>query len=196
MRAAPPTMLTLKRTTIYGAGFIAVVLLLLWQSGVQLPAGTHLPLAGPRLPDGYQGKATVARVVDGDTVELTSGDRVRYIGIDTPETVDPRKPVQCFGKEASKQNKELVEGKEVTLVADVEDRDKYDRFLRYVYQGDVFVNLELVRQGYAYAYPYPPDVAHEAEFHAAQEEARTKHLGLWGGCTSTDIAPHLKRSTQ
>ena len=91
----------------------------------------------------------VSRIVDGDTIELGTGERVRYIGIDTPETVDPRKEVQCFGKEASAKNKELVEGKEVRLVKDVSDKDKYGRLLRYVYVGDVFVNEKLVSEGYA-----------------------------------------------
>ena len=138
--------------------------------------------ARTKLPDGYRGKAVVERVVDGDTIELTTGDRVRYIGMDTPETVDPRKPVQCFGHEAAEKNRELVEGKEVTLLPDVEDRDKYGRFLRYVYLGDTFINLELVQQGYAYAYPYPPSVAHEAEFRAAEAAARKAKLGLWQAC--------------
>lgn len=99
----------------------------------------------------------VTRVIDGDTIELENGERVRYIGIDTPETVDPRKPVQCFGVEASKKNKELVEKKQVWLVKDVTDRDRYGRPLRYVYLGDpensntVFVNLELVKEGFAHS---------------------------------------------
>jgi micrococcal nuclease len=185
-------MIKVKRTTIYGLGFLVVALTLLAYSNLQTPAGPRV--TGPKLPDGYQGKATVARVVDGDTIELTSGDRVRYIGIDTPETVDPRRQVACFGKEASNKNKELVEGREITLIADVEDRDKYDRFLRYVYQGDVFVNLELVRQGYAYAYPYPPSVTHEEDFRLAQAQARSQNAGLWGSCPESDTAPHLKRS--
>lgn len=138
--------------------------------------------AGHKLPDRYSGRAVVERVVDGDTIELTTGDHVRYLGMDTPETVDPRKPVQCFGHEAADKNRELVEGREVTIVPDVEDRDKYGRFLRYVYQGDTFINLALVQQGYAYAYPYPPNVAHEAEFRAAERAARTAKVGLWQAC--------------
>ena len=87
----------------------------------------------------------VTRVVDGDTIEIEGGEKVRYIGIDTPETVDPRKPVQCFGVEASKKNKEMVEGKMVRLEKDITDKDKYNRLLRYVWLDDVFVNLELVK---------------------------------------------------
>ncbi len=103
--------------------------------------------------------------------------------------------MQCFGKAATEANRKLVEGKEVRLVPDVENQDRYGRMLRYVYVGDFFVNLELVRQGFAYSYPYPPNVTHEAEFHAAQTEARAAKLGLWGGCSGKDQAPHLKRSS-
>ncbi|MBU3968623.1 thermonuclease family protein [Patescibacteria group bacterium] len=127
----------------------------------------------------------VTRVVDGDTIDIEIGDkieRVRYIGIDTPETVDPRKPVQCFGIEASKKNKELVEGKMVRLEKDITDRDKYNRLLRYVFVDDVFINLELVKQGFAYSYSYPPDIKHQDEFLKAQQEAEKTKQGLWSAC--------------
>lgn len=126
----------------------------------------------------------VARVIDGDTIELAGGDKIRYIGIDAPETVDPRKPVQCFGVEASSENKKLVEGQLVRLAKDISERDKYGRLLRYVYLEDgTFVNLELVRNGYASASTYPPDVKHAAEFSAAEREARGAKRGLWGVCS-------------
>ncbi|MEK7580672.1 MAG: thermonuclease family protein [Patescibacteria group bacterium] len=124
----------------------------------------------------------VIRVVDGDTIEIEGGQRVRYIGIDTPETVHPQKVVQCFGKEASEKNKELVEGKSVTLTKDVSETDKYGRLLRYVYIGDIMVNDFLVRQGYAYSSSYPPDVAHQEEFKEAELEARQGDRGLWSAC--------------
>lgn len=126
----------------------------------------------------------VVRVIDGDTIEIEGGERVRYIGIDTPETVDPRKPIQCFGVEASKKNKELVEGKEIRLEKDITDRDKYNRLLRYVYAGDTFVNLELVKRGFAYSYSYPPDIKYQEQFVVAQEEARSGNRGLWSSCQS------------
>ncbi|MFA6257360.1 MAG: thermonuclease family protein [Candidatus Paceibacterota bacterium] len=128
--------------------------------------------------------AKVARVVDGDTIELEGGEKVRYIGIDTPETVDPRKPAQCYGAEASAKNKELVLGKTVRLAKDVTDKDKYGRLLRYVYVGDVFVNLALVEGGYAFSYSYPPDIAHQSDFVAAEQSAQAKDAGLWGACTT------------
>lgn len=125
----------------------------------------------------------VKRVVDGDTIELKDGQKVRYIGVNTPETVDPRKPVQCFGKEASAYNKSLVEGKQVKLVKDISETDKFGRLLRYVYSADgTFVNLKLVKEGYAYAATYPPDVKFAQTFVEAQTEARLAKVGLWSKC--------------
>lgn len=125
----------------------------------------------------------VTRVVDGDTIQIDSGEKVRYIGINTPETVDPRTSVQCFGKEASAFNKQLVEGRDVKLVVDVSETDKYGRLLRYVYLNDgTFVNLELVKKGYARVDTFPPDVAHAKEFVAADHAARLAKLGLWSAC--------------
>ncbi|OGY23843.1 MAG: hypothetical protein A2172_05325 [Candidatus Woykebacteria bacterium RBG_13_40_15] len=122
------------------------------------------------------------KVIDGDTIEIEGGQKVRYIGIDTPETVDPNETVQCFGKEASAKNKELVDGKEVRLVKDVSETDKYGRLLRYVYVGNTFVNDYLVRQGYAHASSYPPDVKYQSKFSEAEKEARDNNRGLWSAC--------------
>lgn len=130
----------------------------------------------------------VARAIDGDTIELESGEKVRYIGIDTPETKHPKKAVQCFGKEAHEKNKELVEGKYVRLERDVSERDKYGRLLRYVYvvntdsNEEIFVNAELVSKGYAHASTFPPDVKFQEIFLDGQDFAREHKLGLWGGC--------------
>ena len=127
-------------------------------------------------------EALVTRVIDGDTIQIEGGKKVRYIGIDTPETVDPRKPVQCFGYEASNKNKELVGGKKVRLEKDVSETDKYGRLLRYVWVGDILVNDYLVRQGYAQSYTYPPDVKYQNQFLEAQKEARKNNRGLWKAC--------------
>lgn len=124
----------------------------------------------------------VTRVIDGDTIEIKGGEKVRYIGIDTPETVHPSKPVQCFGKEAALKNKKLVEGKRVRLEKDVSETDKYGRLLRYVYVGEVFVNKILVRDGYAFSSTYPPDVKYQDIFSKAEKEAREADRGLWGSC--------------
>lgn len=122
----------------------------------------------------------VKRAVDGDTIELESGEKVRYIGINTPETVKPNSPVECFGKEASTKNKELVDGKLVRLKKDVSDKDKYGRLLRFVYLEDgTFVNDILVREGYAFVSTFPPDVAKADQFKQAEREARENVRGLW-----------------
>lgn len=126
----------------------------------------------------------VTRVIDGDTIEIDGGEKVRYIGIDTPETMDPRKPVQCFGVESSKKNKELVEGKTVRLEKDITDRDKYNRLLRYVWLDDTLINLALVKGGFAYSYSYPPDIKYQDKFVTAQKEARETKVGLWNACGS------------
>ena len=140
-----------------------------------------IPPKATSSPDTFQ----VTRVIDGDTIELLGGERVRFLGIDTPETVKPNTPVQCFGKEASAYTKALLEGKTVTLTRDVEDRDKYGRLLRYVYLDGLFVNEALVRDGYARVYTYPPNVNHAQEFVAAERIARSEKRGLWGNvCTS------------
>ena len=126
----------------------------------------------------------VTRVIDGDTIEIEGGKRVRYSGIDTPEIVDPRKPVQCFGIEASNENKKLVLGKRVKLEKDISETDKYGRLLRYVYVDDIFVNDYLVRNGYAYVVTFPPDVKYQQQFLEAQKEARENKRGLWSACQS------------
>jgi micrococcal nuclease len=124
----------------------------------------------------------VTKVVDGDTIKLENGEVVRYIGIDTPETVHPNKSIQCYGKEASAKNKKLVEGRQVKLEKDISERDKYGRLLRYVYVGDIFVNEYLVREGYAQLLTYPPDVKYQDLFLQAQKEARKNNRGLWNSC--------------
>jgi len=140
----------------------------------------------------YQAKeetATCTRVIDGDTIEISVAgyvEKVRLISVDTPETVDPRKPVQFFGKEASEFTRHLVEGKHVVLRDELggHDRDKYARLLRYVYlEEGTFVNAEIVKQGYGHAYLVFP-FSHMEEFRTYERQAREKGLGLWG---STEV---------
>lgn len=132
-------------------------------------------------------QAVVKKVIDGDTIELENDEKVRYIGIDTPETVDPRRPVGCFGKEASEENRKLVEGKTVYLVKDVSETDKFGRLLRYVYlsqeNGALFINDYLVRQGFAKTSTYPPDIKFTTEFLDAEREAGANNRGLWQKCS-------------
>ena len=132
---------------------------------------------------------TVVRVVDGDTVIVRgpggSTEDVRLIGIDTPETVDPRRPVGCFGPEASAYAKHLLTGRRVVLRYDRELHDRYGRFLAYIWlvgRGGGFVNARLVELGYARAYPFPPNTAHEALFAALERRAAIGGRGLWGAC--------------
>ena len=126
--------------------------------------------------------AVVKRVIDGDTIELNDGRKVRYIGVNTPELHHPTKGVQCFGKEAMEKNKELVEGKEIKMKKDVSETDRYKRLLRYIWVGDIFVNEYLAREGYAFQATFPPDVAYVNLFKKAAEEARLNNKGLWNVC--------------
>jgi micrococcal nuclease len=137
---------------------------------------------------GSPGSARVVRVVDGDTLIAAFGtaeERVRLIGIDTPETKKPDTPVECFGTEASARLHELLpEGEALRLERDVEERDRYGRLLAYVYRaGDgLFVNEALVAQGYAAAATIPPNVAHRDDFASAARRARLAGAGLWSRC--------------
>jgi micrococcal nuclease len=129
------------------------------------------------------------RVVDGDTVVVRIAGRdetVRLIGIDTPETVKPDAPVECFGHEASDHTTALLPvGAEVRLVRDVEARDDYGRLLAYVYRAadDLFVNLDLVEAGYARPLTIPPNVAHADDMVDAARRAEEADRGLWSACT-------------
>ncbi|HLD57037.1 MAG TPA: thermonuclease family protein [archaeon] len=115
----------------------------------------------------------VSKVIDGDTIELEDKVRVRLLGINTPEREQP------YYQEATNRLKELVEGKNVVLESDVVDKDKYNRLLRHIYVGDVFVNLQLVKEGYATVYIVQPNTQHEAAMRDAENEAKTQRLNLW-----------------
>ena len=120
--------------------------------------------------------ARVTQVIDGDTITIEGGYRVRYIGIDTPE-IHPE--LEAYGMEALEANRRLVEGKEVRLERDVSETDKYGRLLRYVYADDIFVNAELVRQGLAEAKAYPPDIEYQDYLEELEAEARQAGRGIW-----------------
>ena len=125
-------------------------------------------------------EAFVERAVDGDTVVLSGGERVRYTGVDTPELHHPTKPVQWYAREAKEFNRHLVEMKKVRLEFDVVRRDKYGRLLAYVYLPDgTFVNAELVHQGYARILTIPPNVKYADLFLKYEREAREAGRGLW-----------------
>jgi micrococcal nuclease len=133
--------------------------------------------------------ARVVRVVDGDTVVARVGgrtERVRYIGIDTPESKKPGAPVECFARRAAAENARLVSGERVRLVLDVEERDRFGRLLAYVYRprDGVFVNAALVRRGYARTLTVPPNVRFASRFAALAAQARRAGRGLWSACAS------------
>ncbi len=136
-------------------------------------------------PAEHSVQARVVRVVDGDTIVASvdgEDEYVRYIGVDTPETVKPDTPVQCFGPNASDENHRLVEGRTVRLVFDREARDDYGRLLAYVYAGRRFVNAELVRAGYARTLEIAPNTSHAAELQRLAGRAARAGRGLWGTC--------------
>ncbi len=125
----------------------------------------------------------VTRVVDGDTIIVANNnrtERVRLIGVNTPETVHPTKDTEPFGQEAGNFTKSRLAGKEVILEFDVQLRDKYGRLLAYVWLDGEMFNETLVREGYAQVATYPPNVKYAGLFLAAQEEARENNRGLWG----------------
>jgi micrococcal nuclease len=141
---------------------------------------------------GRSASARVVRVIDGDTIEVSidgTDEDLRYIGVDTPETVKPGAPVQCYGPQASAENHRLVEGRTVRLVFDRERRDVYGRLLAYVYtrpRGDSersrFVNAALVRDGYARTLTIAPNTAHASALRRLQARAGRAGRGLWGAC--------------
>ena len=140
----------------------------------------------PQQTSGEDGQAKIEKVVDGDTVNVLidgKNEKVRIIGINTPETVDPRKPVECFGREASDRAKSILSGQTVKLVDDPtqDNRDKYGRLLRYVFLTDgTDFGLQMINQGYAYEYTYDIPYKYQTEYKAAQKEAEKSKLGLWG----------------
>jgi micrococcal nuclease len=126
--------------------------------------------------------AFVADVVDGDTIQVRIGgrlERVRYIGVNTPEVRHPKRGEEPGGREATAVNRQLVAGKQVRLELDVQARDRYGRMLAYVWIGDVMINAELVRLGYAQVMTVPPNVRHQALFLKLQRDARDARRGLW-----------------
>jgi micrococcal nuclease len=149
------------------------------------PSLTPAPTPPNGLPDcllnlSYKENGQVVAITDGDTIHVSINGqeyKLRYVGMDTPEVFGEK---QFYGPEASEKNRELVAGKNVLLFKDHSNTDRYDRLLRYVVVDGVFVNLELVREGFAYAKDYPPDTTCSKVFHQAEDQARREKLGLWG----------------
>lgn len=121
-------------------------------------------------------------VIDGDTILLSNGESVRYLGIDTPETHHPTKGLECYGPEATERNRQLVASKQVRLIKDQTDRDRYGRLLRYVYTDGTFVNAVLVEDGYAFPSYYPPDTKYYEHLVGLELRAVASGRGLWSAC--------------
>ncbi len=167
-------------------GFVAVMVLTacwVWVLAAFVDAESTVPWAA---------EPTVIEVIDGDTVLVRIGrDRipVRLLGIDTPETKDPRRSVECFGPEATERTRQLLpRGTVLRLAHDVEERDAYDRLLAYAWRASdgLFVNLDLVTNGFADILPIAPNTLHADEFRAARDRARAASIGLWQDCGGTD----------
>lgn len=171
-----------KHKKIITAVLSLVILLLIGTNNSQ-PAREVKDTLGINTTGAYN----VLNVEDGDTITVDMNgtrERVRFIGIDTPETKDPRKPVQCFGSAASNYLKQLIGDNPVRLESDPEsnNRDRYDRLLRYVYLPDGrLAQAEIIKNGYGFAYTSFPFSKSE-EFRALQTQARENNLGLWGQC--------------
>jgi micrococcal nuclease len=183
-----------KKQTVYILAIILAILQLFFNKNNPLPKisliPTNVPTPTVTIVSYEKQKVKVVRVIDGDTIEIEGKIKVRYIGINTPELHDPRKPIECFGQAASDENKRLVEGKEVHIQKDVSETDIYKRLLRYVWIADpliasdeaIFVNDYLVRQGFAQVSTFPPDVKYQQQFLDAQKEAQENGRGLWKEC--------------
>ena len=197
-------MKKLSRTQIINLISVFIILSLAFLSGhnltqtevrqvgesIQAVLGEQIQLTQPtNQPETDKQIAIVARVIDGDTIELTNGKKVRYLGINTPETKAPKKIIECFGKEASQRNRELVEGKQIALEKNVSETDKYGRLLRYVYVDDQMVNELLVKEGFAQVSAYPPDVKYQELFIKAEQKAREQKLGLWSTLCDDILSP-------
>ena len=137
----------------------------------------------PRHPrPSTRGLAKVVAVLDGDTIIIDGGEKVRYAGLNTPETHHPDKLPEYCGQEAFEANRRLVAGKTVRLEFDERRRDKYGRLLAYVYVDGLFVNAELIRQGYAQVSTYKDNQRHHDDFARLQQDAIAARRGMWGGC--------------
>ncbi len=174
MRAQPRIRSTFSRWSNPGL-LLAIVAL------GSLAAGYFIGVARPSAVTTYETVAVV-RVIDGDTIELDDGRRVRYIGIDTPETVHPEKDIECYGPEATARNRELVEGNTVELQAGEEESDRYGRLLRYVHVDGRFVNALLVAEGYAHASPFGEERRFRQVFAQLEQYSQLRDRGMWAEC--------------
>ncbi len=175
--------------------YILVGIIFFILGGLFLPKASIKPSTSPS-PKVENAEATISstpalnelvkvrRVIDGDTIEIEGGKRVRLIGIDTPE-LNKSGETGCFGREAFDYAAKLLNGQTVKMEKDISETDRYNRLLRYIYLGDTMINDKLVRDGYAKVYTYPPDVKYKDKFLESEKYARDNNLGLWSKCNDT-----------
>ncbi len=132
--------------------------------------------------DSHYENGVVLEVIDGDTIRLEDGRLIRYIGIDSPEIDSPYTEAECFGYESTEINKDYVEGKTVELVKGLEDKDKYDRYLRYVYIDGIFINTQMIAEGAAVASRYGPEKRYHQVFTQLEQYSKLKNRGMWDVC--------------
>lgn len=157
---------------------LGIVLLSIVKTTQNSPALTTAP---PQALGTQETLSLARRVIDGDTIELADGRVVRYIGVDAPEQY-MGKPPECFAHEATAFNRNLVEGKLIMLEKDTSEIDRFGRLLRYVFVGEVLVNGELIKNGYAKAKAYPPDTRYRIEFEEQERVAKEENKGVWQAC--------------
>jgi micrococcal nuclease len=187
VRGGTESAIPASRAPRRAALWIVVFAVLAAGGGGLLSCGRDEADRGAPETPGARLEGRVVKVVDGDTIHVMLGrrrEKVRYIGMDTPETHKPGTPVQCFGRAASASNARLVAGRRVELRLDAETRDRYGRLLAYVYRrpDGLFVNADLVRRGYAQILTIPPNVSHAAQLLHLEREARAGGRGLWRAC--------------
>lgn len=177
-----------KKQKIYILAIILTVLQLFFGKNNPLSKVSLIPtnIPTPTTFVGDKQTVLVTRVVDGDTIEIEGKIKVRYIGVNSPEiyhdSTGKKTGEQCFANEASLENKKMVEGKRVTLIKDISEKDKYGRLLRYVYVDDLFVNDYLITNGYAKIMTIKPDIKYSLEFKQKEKEAKVNNLGIWKKC--------------
>lgn len=137
-------------------------------------------LPTPTIVGEVKEKARVTRVIDGDTIELSDKRKVRYIGINSYESSDKESGAKCLAEKSTEANRQLVLNKEIEMEKDISETDKYGRLLRYIWVDNIMVNSEIVKNGWAGVYSYPPDIKYNEVFLRMQQEARLNSLGIWG----------------
>lgn len=185
-----------KKQNVYILAIILLILQLFFGKDNPLPKSFLIPTNVPAPTTFIADKQTVlvTRVIDGDTIEIEGKIKVRYIGVNSPEiyhdSTGKKTGEQCFANEAYLENKKLVEGKTITLVKDISEKDKYGRLLRYVYLGDpstssgqaLFINDYLISNGFAKLMTIKPDIKYSVNFKEAQNKAKENNLGIWNKC--------------